>query len=193
MRQEYKVCNTCHKKLNTACFSWQNERKGKSCSRCKICSQKYYRNYYKNNKAKILRQIAKKRLEQGDKLRESSRRNYKTNKHKIDKRNLNNYHNFYKNSLNRRFQVYKARAKKIKIFFEISKERFDELTNLNCFYCGEKDVDKFNGLDRVDNNKGYAEDNVVPCCKVCNIAKHDLEQEKFKEKIIKIYKNWIKE
>lgn len=76
-----------------------------------------------------------------------------------------------------------------------------------CFYCGIEhsriQVDnhskhkeifsntniKYNGLDRVDSNKDYFEDNVVPCCGNCNNAKMDLTQEEFYQHIIKIYEH----
>ena len=55
---------------------------------------------------------------------------------------------------------------------------------IHCFVCGAKfsnewDGYKYNGIDRVDNEKGYEEGNVVPCCKICNVAKHDMEQKDF--------------
>ena len=55
-----------------------------------------------------------------------------------------------------------------------------------CHYCGEKPFD-YNGLDRVDNSKGYEIDNVVPCCRYCNSFKLDRTVEEFKAHIIKIY------
>lgn len=60
----------------------------------------------------------------------------------------------------------------------------------NCHYCGSppsnhrwvapalhrQDITKkaayvYNGLDRIDNSRGYTPDNVVPCCRTCNFAK----------------------
>ena len=49
----------------------------------------------------------------------------------------------------------------------------------------------YNGLDRVDNNKGYFEDNVVPCCGVCNKMKGTMKQEEFLNLIFQIYNNRI--
>ena len=45
-----------------------------------------------------------------------------------------------------------------------------------------------NGIDRVDNNIGYTEENTVPCCEFCNRAKLNNTEEYFKTKIIKIAK-----
>lgn len=36
-----------------------------------------------------------------------------------------------------------------------------------------------NGVDRIDNNKGYEFNNCVPCCGDCNIAKHKLSLNEF--------------
>jgi len=51
----------------------------------------------------------------------------------------------------------------------------------NCHYCGKHSVEevKLNGLDRVDNNRGYHIDNVVTCCEQCNVAKHTQTYEEF--------------
>lgn len=37
----------------------------------------------------------------------------------------------------------------------------------------------YNGIDRVDNNKGYTITNSVPCCKDCNFAKRDMTHDEF--------------
>jgi hypothetical protein len=41
------------------------------------------------------------------------------------------------------------------------------------------------GLDRKDNDKGYLQDNVVPCCYDCNTKKKFKPYEKFLEEGIK--------
>jgi hypothetical protein len=37
----------------------------------------------------------------------------------------------------------------------------------------------YNGIDRVDNTRGYSIDNCVACCKQCNWAKRELPQQEF--------------
>jgi hypothetical protein len=44
-------------------------------------------------------------------------------------------------------------------------------------------------LDRIDNNKTYLKDNVVPCCKRCNVAKNNMTQTEFISLCIKIVKH----
>lgn len=51
----------------------------------------------------------------------------------------------------------------------------------------------YNGLDRLDNTKGYTKDNVAPCCTVCNSAKGTLTVTEFSEWVERIYetrKEW---
>jgi len=45
-----------------------------------------------------------------------------------------------------------------------------DLITDNCFYCGCS-PETVHGIDRVDNTKGYLENNVVTACKFCNTAK----------------------
>jgi hypothetical protein len=74
----------------------------------------------------------------------------------------------------------------IKHGWNIPKEIAYCLITSPCAYCGEI-PNELNGLDRIDNNKGYTIDNVVPCCKNCNWAKNDLSINEFKKHIEKIY------
>lgn len=51
----------------------------------------------------------------------------------------------------------------------------------DCYYCGKpsREEVKIHGLDRVENDRGYHLDNVVPCCYDCNIAKATQTQQDF--------------
>lgn len=72
--------------------------------------------------------------------------------------------------------------------FELDFEFFNYLLNQKCHYCGIKNS---NGIDRVDSNFGYTKENVVPCCKICNIMKMSLTYDSFLKYISKIYKNLL--
>jgi hypothetical protein len=106
-------------------------------------------------------------------------------------------------SFNTLYSAYRGRANKKGIIFDISIEDFKRLVSEKCFYDGVepyryiKDKGRFsnkhlfNGLDRIDNTKGYTLDNVVPCCKECNIAKNNMSLEDFKNWTKRLYKNLI--
>lgn len=95
---------------------------------------------------------------------------------------------------------YGDRARKAGLPFTLSKETFRELTQRNCHYCGSPPTGVsrrgdnsrgavksgkytsqyiYNGLDRINNRRGYTKGNVVPCCGTCNHAKHTMSYADF--------------
>lgn len=79
----------------------------------------------------------------------------------------------------------KKGAKTRSIVWELEDEDVKVLASQDCFYCDSSPSNiyrrpksgaefRYNGLDRMENTKGYAIENVVPCCKRCNIAKNDM-------------------
>jgi hypothetical protein len=49
----------------------------------------------------------------------------------------------------------------------------------------------YSGLDRLDSNKNHSEDNIVPCCIICNRAKHALSLEEFKAWANRLYTHFV--
>jgi hypothetical protein len=89
-------------------------------------------------------------------------------------------------------------------------EKFMELSQLNCEYCGIAPYRKanwidpdcseewksqgdfiYNGLDRIDSSKDHSIDNIVPCCATCNTMKMALGRDEFLLHIKKIYDHSI--
>jgi|WetSurSiteA1Bulk_404760.scaffolds.fasta_scaffold00264_16 hypothetical protein len=104
-----------------------------------------------------------------------------------------------KASLNQVYDRYKRSSKTKNIIFSLSKDEFFEITQKNCFYCGSEpsNIQKnnwktgdfiYNGIDRIDNRKGYIDDNVVTCCWKCNQAKSKMNIDEFYEWSDRIYK-----
>ena len=57
-----------------------------------------------------------------------------------------------------------------------------ELFHKPCYICSaEPQKGKFNGIDRLDNSKGYTIENSYPCCWPCNYSKHDISLEMIKK------------
>lgn len=77
----------------------------------------------------------------------------------------------------------KRGAKRRKYEWSLEPEDTSGLILSDCYYCGKpsKEGIKLHGLDRVENDRGYHLDNVVPCCYECNIAKATQTQEDFIE------------
>lgn len=107
--------------------------------------------------------------------------------------------------INVAYNSYKKSAEVRNYVFEISKEDFRKLTLQNCFYCNteakltppsqsgysQNGRTLFNGLDRIDNSKGYTLLNVVTCCKECNYSKNRRNFDPFINHIERIYLNLV--
>lgn len=106
------------------------------------------------------------------------------------------------------FRGYRTGALSRGHVFELTLKEVEKLLYSDCTYCGDspndikyfntknngKDVTHFiftNGIDRVDNTKGYTLENCVTCCKMCNQLKSNHTLETFFEKISKIYNKRI--
>jgi hypothetical protein len=95
--------------------------------------------------------------------------------------------------------AYKFGSRKRNIEYALTEEQFKDITTKNCHYCGVTpfhresglwDHYQYNGIDRVDNNKGYTLDNCVPCCRPCNWAKMDSTLDEFKLRTKKLYEGF---
>ena len=74
------------------------------------------------------------------------------------------------------------------ILFFVTVDIFITLIKGNCHYCG-KEPNKYNGIDRVNNELGYIDSNCVSCCSFCNMEKNDLPVEYFLKWVLKLYNN----
>ena len=101
---------------------------------------------------------------------------------------------------NQLYYKYKHGANRRGLSFELTMKEFKNLIDSKCFYCGAESSQLFkgysegysmlyNGVDRVDNNKGYSKDNCVPCCKTCNFMKLELSFEEFIKHLKRIVSN----
>lgn len=91
---------------------------------------------------------------------------------------------------NRILRSYKDGASKRGLGWELTDEQFDNLTRMNCHYCGALPSEhqynphfngayKCNGIDRKDNADGYVLGNCLPACKDCNWMKGTMSYENF--------------
>lgn len=114
----------------------------------------------------------------------------------------NNYDSL-KSTQKRCFNVYKRNAKKRERKFNLTLEDFINISQKPCYYCGENPSNFYkrkynggkdfiyNGIDRLNNDKGYTLENSVPCCYKCNLAKHTMSEKEFLNWIKKVYKHSV--
>jgi len=93
------------------------------------------------------------------------------------------------------YSTYKYGAKRRELEFAVSLDTVKNLIFKNCFYCGSEPNSfrksqrilkpnqpaplVYNGIDRINNNVGYTDTNVVSCCIICNRAKREMSYEDF--------------
>ena len=103
------------------------------------------------------------------------------------------------------YSNYKYNAEKRNYKFDLDFDTFLDLTSQNCHYCGIKPKSKwiaskkcknpsiyiYNGIDRLNNSKGYIKNNCVSACKICNQAKYKLTYKQFTNWINKCFNHLI--
>ncbi len=103
---------------------------------------------------------------------------------------------YEKTAKNTIYADYKTKAAQRFYEFNLTKDVFNKLIKSNCHYCNiepfnvykyKKYTFKYNGIDRIKNDEGYNENNVVTACKICNQAKHQMTSEYFKEWLEKVF------
>lgn len=101
-------------------------------------------------------------------------------------------------SMNQMISAYKAGAQRRNLEYTLTDTEFQNLTHSTCYYCGQPPSNiraktsaygeyVYNGIDRVDNSKGYTTTNVVPCCFTCNRAKDTMPKQEFYSWIKRVY------
>lgn len=99
------------------------------------------------------------------------------------------------------FGRYKSSAIKRNLDFTLTEKQVDALFKSNCYYCGlepsnifyrrrtviKEKVFIYSGIDRIENNAGYTEENTVACCKWCNFSKNTRGQKEFLNWVDKVY------
>jgi hypothetical protein len=96
------------------------------------------------------------------------------------------------------YSSYKQNARSRKFNFNIDFDYAVNIMKANCHYCGIEPSNtymksyynvNYNGIDRVDNALGYEMNNVVACCKMCNIAKNNNTEQEFLEWVKRLSKH----
>jgi hypothetical protein len=98
-----------------------------------------------------------------------------------------------KYTVKHRLMYAKTQAKKRKLSFELTQNVYGSIIAKPCHYC-EADLSKSMGicLDRLNDELGYLESNVVPCCGSCNKGRNSLFTPQEWKVMITALKEWRK-
>lgn len=107
--------------------------------------------------------------------------------------------------IHRIWKTYLANARRKNLDFLLSKADFSRLILWPCHYCGDLPSREFfrkdqfgyrsifvNGVDRLDNMKGYTKENSVSCCVVCNRGKSTMDLSEWLTYLQRIAENFDK-
>src|SRR3990167_2247535 len=187
----FAMCSLCRNKNMTRNRTQERKEYNKMCDRTEKRKESK-RIWTKNNydKVKKYRETYKKKdIEQYNKRCSDRMKEYrKLNPEYVKKcSNRNNVNPEYK------YNEYKRASIGRNLEFNIDYTLAYELFIGECHYCGAKDINRFSGIDRKDNSKGYTRDNVVSCCTMCNMIKKimDIDALYYKIKHILTNKNYM--
>lgn len=136
---------------------------------CSHCSKSYESYNTAHGKPSKLCPSCRENQRKSDEKRKDRVRNYQAEA----KRNLDvHWESFKKKSVERREKEN-----------TLTKDDFLNIIQKECFYCKYINENEINGIDRIDNTKGYSNENCVAACKVCNRMKHIFHPVFFVEKM----------
>lgn len=105
--------------------------------------------------------------------------------------------------LGRVWDSYREGARTRGLEFALDKTQVSGIIGRECTYCARPPSNKrlvqtmdgpeyftYNGIDRIDSNRGYHIDNCVPCCGVCNKMKSSMTTDEFLTHIMLIAKHY---
>lgn len=135
---------------------------------CSKCSNPTYVRGLCRKHYRALPEVRQKELEYREKYLRTlghKKRVQKWNKSEKGKHAINTYQKTIKG----RYNFSKQKAKKQNKEFTLTLEQYEQLLSKPCYYDGVSLLGEYGvGLDRIDNNKGYTLENVLPCCGNCN-------------------------
>lgn len=85
---------------------------------------------------------------------------------------VRNYSEEKRRNMQKAYDEYFRSALRRGYEFGLTLEKLQELVTSPCTYCGIEKETEINGIDRVDNSKGYTLDNVTTSCWNCNRMKY---------------------
>jgi len=206
-----KKCSKCGEAKELTEFGKSKFGKGGLQSSCKSCIKEYKKEYREKNKEAIKNYREKNKeatKEHREKNKEAKRKYDKeyreenkemlilsTKKYREqNKEAIKNYREENKEAIKNysktpkgKYSRYKVGAKTRGYSFNLTFKEFKSYWQKDCSYCG--DPIETIGLDRVDNTKGYSIDNIVSCCKVCNVMKMNHTELFMRENMIKMLKH----
>lgn len=164
-----RFCKSCKKDylLTEEFWSFQIKR-----IRCRACKNKVAKVQYEKHKAEYVEKVTRGGYAEGLTHVEKQRAiAFKRNR-----------------TVKGRYRSLKGNARSRGYDFNLDILDYAELIKDGiCSYCGGMLDPAGGGLDRIDASLGYFAENLVTCCRKCNMAKNQMSVEEFKQWVTKVY------
>ena len=159
-----KVLKTCARCLEQTCKYMATKAN-------KAAIAKYKAEWAASHKDKIAQQKAEYYVANRDAVLEYQTRYRAANKDVITKRQIAYNAAKYGTDVQYRIKHIQKGANERGYKYALTEEQAEALLRGVCEYCGHKNDDSFNGIDRMDNSQGYVAGNCVSACSTCNYLK----------------------
>lgn len=170
--KEYKMCQSCRDKAKKYDTKRREDQEKRDARNAYQREKKYHQAYRE-----------RKREENHEAFKAHNNEVHRQWKHE----NREHMCEWFRTNVNSRLSAIKFSAQKRNKPWNITDEKAKELMTSPCHYCGLLELDvRVNGIDRVNNDIGYDDGNVVPCCKLCNYFKKNYTVDEFLEHAKKI-------
>ena len=184
--QEYQTANKNQKRCSSRCLAAAMQKE-KTEIKCKVCNKIRYVSPSLAGKAKYCSQHCYRKGRNpvstinGKKFRKCTKCGELLIWYKFPLRAsrqeagcqqcCNNARKLWHRTPHGRFVAAVAAAKRKRISWALEEDQYIELSFKPCVYCGDSTGEAGIGLDRKNSQLGYALENVVPCCKGCNMVR----------------------
>lgn len=106
----------------------------------------------------------------------------------INESKISKYCKYFERAGEYKFSKFLSETKSRNISISINENDRHNIISKPCHYC----KNNFNktgcgGIDRINSSFGYHKENIVPCCKTCNLMKNIQSKDEFYSRIKKIY------
>jgi hypothetical protein len=190
--EDCKRCTSCSRGPQTLDqFLSSTGKEVKTCLKCREKDKKRERTEDQKAARNKLQNEKKYYKEWREKKRAENEQEFKEHNNEVHKKWRESKPDYIaewnrKNS-NKRLDSMKRSAEHRGITWELDDDIAKKMLVQPCVYCNFIDLTvRVNGIDRMDSNGPYSENNCVPCCKDCNYMKCNYDPKTFIERCRKI-------
>ena len=175
--EQLKNCTNCTRSAQP--LSQFEGKNGRPCNTCLKCREKGKKNDNVQTRLESRKKIQKekgslysKTYRESDKTIEKVHDLGQTCKWSKNEKTSERVSKWKRLNVNDRIGNYRRCANSKNLEWSLTHEEAEHMLQSSCVYCGHLDLEvRLNGIDRLDQQRGYTTCNTVACCWTCNFMK----------------------